>query len=163
MNIKKLTLLSVISTGIITNILATDKYPFWGISINSSDINGDMINTIGLRYGQQTQDWRTTFTLENREHGRQSFMVQMDKILLQSIGTYKLRAYAGLAIGAMSQKRADDDSKDIGYVYGATVGMMYYISDTIDMDISYKYLKTDDNIESIDDFNSASIGLHYFF
>jgi opacity protein-like surface antigen len=163
MNIKKLTLISIISTGIITNSLGVDKYPFFGISINSADINDDRINTIGLRYGQQTQDWRTTFTLEHREHGRQSLIVQMDKTLLHSIGTSKLRAYTGLAIGAMSQQRSDKDSKDIGYVYGATVGMMYYVSDTIDLDLSYRYLKTDDNIDSVNDFNSATLGIHYFF
>lgn len=163
MNIKKLTLISLISAGIITNSLGTDKYPFVGISINSADINSDRINTIGIRYGQQTQDWRTTFTLENREHGRQSLIVQMDKVLLHSIGTPKLRTYAGFAIGAISQKRADKDSKDIGYIYGATVGIMYYITDTIDLDVSYRYLKTDNSVDSVDDFNSATLGIHYFF
>ncbi len=147
----------------IFSILNADdtKYPFWGIVGYSSDIVGDSANTIAIRYGQQNKDWRTSFTLETKQGDYQLFTIGIDRTIMHSLATTKLRIYAGVRVGAITQDDLNGDT-NIGYGYGGAVGLMYYISDTLDFDIGYRYLKVTDLVE-VDDIKGVSIGLHYFF
>jgi len=148
---------------ILFNSLNADdtKYPFWGIVGYSNDILGDNSNTIAIRYGQQNRDWRTTFTLESKSGDYQIFTIGIDRTILHSLASPKLRIYAGLRGSAITQDDLAGDT-NIGYGYGGAVGFMYYINDKIDFDIGYRYLKVTDLV-GIDDIKGVSIGLHYFF
>ena len=137
------------------------KYPFLGIVGYSSDMAGDNANTIAIRYGQQNKDWRTTFTLETKQGDYQLFTIGVDRTLMHSLSTAKLRIYAGIRLGAITQDDIAGDT-NIGYGYGGSMGLMYYISDTMDFDIGYRYLKVTDLV-GIDDIKGVSVGLHYFF
>ena len=144
-------------------VLSADdtKYPFWGIVGYNSDIVGDNANTIAIRYGQQNRDWRTSFTLETKQNDYQIFTMGIDRTIMHSLVTSKLRIYAGIRVGAITQDDLDGDT-NIGYSYGGAMGLMYYISDTIDFDIGYRYLKITDLV-GIDNIKGVTVGLHYFF
>jgi opacity protein-like surface antigen len=143
--------------------LSETKYPFWGIIGYSSDINGEQGGVVGIRYGQQSKDWRTSFTLESSFKDHQLFTIQIDRTLLHSLTTSKLRIYGGIIGGAVAQDKNDGSGdKNLGYSYGLSIGFMFYLSDNIDLDLGYRYMRVTD-LDNIDKISSVSFSIHYFF
>lgn len=143
-----------------------EKFPFVGLGISAQtvDINtqNNKENTIFLRYGSQTLDWRTSFAYEFKSSDYQSLSVEIDRILLDELfGTPKLRPYLGLSGGILKYK--DDSLEDTdGFYYGGNVGFIIYLTDTIDLDLSYHYHIVQE-IKTIDSMQGATLSLHYFF
>lgn len=143
-----------------------EKFPFIGLGISAQtiDINtqNNKENTISLRYGKQTLDWRTYFTYEFKNTDYQSLSVEIDKILLDELfGTPKLRPYLGLSGGILKYK--DDSLEDTdGFYYGGNSGFIIYLTDTIDLDLSYHYNIVQE-IKTIDSIQGATFSLHYFY
>jgi len=152
-------------------------FSFMGLSVSTQTIDIDSIDStqetgFGLRYGQQSLDWRTIFTLDYTQNSYYGASLEIDKILLDNMfGTPKLRPYLGGVVGYMSY---DDDQLDIpvdeselfeetnGFYYGGNFGFIIYATDNIDVDLSYHYYKIQ-NIEFLDDLHGATIAAHYFF
>ena len=143
-----------------------EKFPFIGLGISAQtiDINtqNNKENTISLRYGKQTLDWRTYFTYEFKNTNYQSLSVEIDKILLDELfGTPKLRPYIGLSGGILKYK--DDSLEDTdGFYYGGNSGFIIYLTDTIDLDLSYHYNVVQE-IKTLDSIQGATFSLHYFY
>jgi len=137
-----------------------EKFPFIGLGISAQTI--DIKNTISLRYGKQTLDWRTFFTYEFKNTNYQSLSVEIDKILLDELfGTPKLRPYIGLSGGILKYK--DDSLEDTdGFYYGGNSGFIIYLTDTIDLDLSYHYNVVQE-IKTLDSIQGATFSLHYFY
>ena len=174
-----------------------EQFPFIGVTVSTHtvDINtpkksfsNDQVIT-GIRYGQQTLKWRTMLTYEFEQNGYETFTLEVDKILKDSIyGSAMLRPYAGLAFGTIKYVNEDlkydlnatqvtnkkndnttdqnsDDGASVdtsGYFYGLNFGFIVYVTDTLDMDLGYHYYDTIqfDNLNSIQGF---SLSLHYFY
>jgi len=141
------------------------EFTFLGLSISKHTIemNPDtkQVDSIGLRCGKQTLDWRTVFTYEDAEEYR-SFSVEVDRILLDELfGTPKLRPYLGISAGIL---KLDYDSlaDTSGYYYGANTGFILYTTDTVDIDLAYHYYSVQ-KIESIDKIEGISLSIHYFY
>jgi len=135
-----------------------------GISAQTIDINtqNNRENTISLRYGKQTLDWRTIFTYEFKKSDYRSFSVEIDKILLDALfGTAKLRPYLGLSGGVLKYKKNPLEDTD-GFYYGGNTGFIVYLTDTIDLDLNYRYNIVQE-IKSIDSIKGATFSLHYFY
>jgi len=142
---------------------AETKYPFWGVVGYSNNINDESGAVVGLRYGQQSKSWRTSFTLESSYQDYQLFSVQIDRTLLYSVTTSKLRIYGGLIASAITQEKNDGSGdKNIGYGYGLGAGLMFYLSDNIDLDLGYRYMRVTD-LDNIDEISSFGFAMHYFF
>ena len=143
-----------------------EKFPFIGLGISAQtiDINtqNNKENTISLRYGKQTLDWRTYFTYEFKNTDYQSLSVEIDKILLDELfGTPKLRPYLGLSGGVLKYK--DDSLEDTdGFYYGGNGGFIIYLTDTIDLDLNYHYNVVQE-IKTLDSIQGATFSLHYFY
>ncbi len=137
--------------------------------------------TFGIQYGVQTQDYRTTFTAEGNSDF-QSIDVQVDYIFMDSMfGTAKIRPYVGATLGYIrydenlsaqynDNRILDDELNDRnttaprnrdGY-YGLDLGMLFYITDNIDLDVSYHYYFMD-RLEPLDTMRGATFALHYFY
>ena len=137
--------------------------------------------TFGIQYGVQTQDYRTTFTAEGNSDF-QSMDVQVDYIFMDSMfGTAKIRPYVGATLGYIRYDEnlsaqyndnhiLDDELNDRnttaprnrdGY-YGLDLGMLFYITDNIDLDVSYHYYFMD-RLEPLDTMRGATFALHYFY
>jgi len=190
-----------------TNTLFAEQetFPFIGVTVSSetvdlkplidiSDKNGKVLRptsaretTFGLQFGVQTQDYRTTFTVEGNNNF-QSVDVEVDYILFDEMfGTPKMRPYIGATLGYIHY---DDDliteyNKDIiaqyntesttvnnednktsistsdGY-YGLNLGFLFYVTDDIDLDIGYHYYFMD-RLEPLDTMNGPTFSLHYFY
>ena len=142
------------------------KYPFVGIGISAQTIDtplqNNQENTISLRYGRQSLDWRTMFTYEFKNSDYQSLSVELDKVLLDELfGTAKLRPYLGLSGGILKYKDIALEDSD-GFYYGGNGGFIIYLTDTVDLDLSYHYNVVQE-IKDLDSIQGATFSLHYFF
>ncbi|PHS38745.1 MAG: hypothetical protein COB07_07945 [Sulfurovum sp.] len=142
------------------------KFPFVGIGTSAQTMNLDLQNnnenTFLLRYGQQTLDWRASIAYEFKNSDYQSLSVEIDKILLDDLfGTAKLRPYLGLSVGILKYKKTLLDDTD-GFYYGGNGGFIIYLTDTIDLDLSYHYNVVQD-IKTLDSMQGATLSLHYFY
>lgn len=142
-------------------------------------------NTIGVQYGVQTQTVRTTFTAEGNSDF-QSMDAEVDYIFMDSMfGTAKIRPYIGGTLGYIRYdetviKKYNDNkikyeiannpnvgennatvSNRNGY-YGLDLGMLFYLTDSIDLDVSYHYYFMD-RLVPLDTMNGATFSLHYFY
>jgi len=144
-----------------------EEFPFLGITVSTQsvdlkDINDQKNTTIGIRYGKQTVDWRTMFTYEYKSGLYKSFSMEIDNILLDELfGMPEYRPYIGASIGTL--KYEDDSLTDnSGYFYGAHVGLLMYVTDNIDADLSYHFYQVED-IEGVDNIQGGTLSLHYFY
>ena len=143
----------------------TEEFPFIGVVVTTQTIDLKKHHSIKkttttVRYGKQTIDYRTMLSLEFSNSYR-GLNLEIDKFLMDGIfGKPEYRPYAGLSAGILSYKKKQE--RDHGYYYGASFGMVLYLTDTIDADLSYHYNKVID-IDAIDNIQGASIALHYFY
>jgi hypothetical protein len=117
--------------------------------------------TFGIRYGQQSIDWRTIFSYQ-ANNDLQMFDIEIDKIIEDNIFNMpELRLYLGGTLGGIEYKGiSDKESK--GKYYGGNIGFLIYVTDSIDADISYHYYKVSD-IEAINKIKGPTFSLHYFY
>lgn len=148
-----------------------ESYPFIGMSISSQTIDileNDKTHEVGfgLRYGQQTQDWRTTFNLDYTQNSYTNFSISIDKILMDNMfGTPKLRPYLGATVGYLNydiDNLTIDVDESNGFYGGGNFGFIIYTTDSVDIDLNYHYYKVQ-NLDFLDDIHGASLSLHYFF
>jgi hypothetical protein len=156
---------------LVYSILNADKleeFPFVGLAVtthsldlpNTSNSDDPIKSTVGLRWGQQSVDWRTLFNLQYQDSGVSSFSMEIDRVLIEDT---LLRPYIGGNLGMISYSNTDNiDSSESGFYWGITAGILMYASDNIDIDISlYHY-----NVEELDTLyhiQGASIAVHYFY
>ena len=144
----------------------SESFAFLGMGLSTQSIdlkdNNQRETTLFLRYGKQTLDWRTMFSYEFQGSNYQQFSVEIDKILLDEMfGTPKVRPYLGLSAGVLKYK--DDTLDDTsGFYYGGNTGFIFYLTDTIDLDLNYHYNVVQE-IETLDSINGVSLSLHYFY
>jgi len=156
---------------------SSKDFSFIGLSVATQNINIDPGESswesgFAFKYGQQSLDWRTTFTVDYTTDSYYGAFVEIDKILLDDMfGTAKLRPYLGGVAGYM---KVDKDELNIaledselfeetnGFYFGGNFGFIIYATDNIDLDLSYHYYKVQ-NLDFLDDLHGASLGAHYFF
>ena len=161
---KFLLLLTILSTSIFAS--NDEEFPFLGLTISTNimsfeEASREKEHTIGFRYGKQSLGWRTMFSY-NDNGDLSNFELEIDNILDDTInGLDTLRVYIGGVAGVIDYNVVD---KKQGYkrYFGGTVGFLFYLTDRIDLDISYHYNKVD-NFEPLSRMKGASFSLHYFY
>jgi len=112
--------------------------------------------SFGFKYGRQTHEWRTVFTLCGNGD-LQNFGLEVDKILVDELfGMPEIRPYLGASVGYLQYEKRD------GYYYGGNFGFLLYASDTVDVDLSYHYYQVN-KLEPLDTMQGASLSIHYFY
>lgn len=152
-----------------------EQYPFIGVTLathsidfkSTADTSSQDETVLGLRYGKQTQDWRTVFTLSGNSD-LQDFSVEVDYIILDELfGTPKLRPYLGATLGYLHYDNIPtyeniSSSNSHGYYYGGNLGFLIYATATVDVDLAYHYYKVSE-IDPLDTMQGANLSIHYFF
>ena len=172
------------------------SFPFIGLSFSADTVNLLPIvtaapnrlknpasveqDTLGLQYGMQTLDYRTTFTASSNSDYK-SFDVEVDYIPFDAMfGMPEIRPYIGATLGYISYDKAlitrynenrieanlaQDKNTTIssrdGY-YGINVGLLFYITEDIDLDINYHYHVLD-RLTPLDNMQGVKFSLHYFY
>jgi len=143
-----------------------ESFSFIGISSASTELKGSQttqqLSTLSLHYGAQTQEWRTLFAYEFHSNSYKKASMQIDKIVKDSLfGTPKVRPYLGVNLSILTYE--DEHIEDThGYSYGGDGGLLFYLSDTIDLDLGYHY-EAIEGIESMESLQGFWLSLHYFY
>ena len=162
-----------------------EQFPFLGITVSSdtvsliseANLDDQKETTFGLRYGKQTQDYRTVFTLAGNSD-TQSIAIEADVFLMDDMfGVPEIRPYLG---GTLGYIHYDEDllntyreglpvdingsrSTDTSNVYyGVNLGFVFYVTDNIDLDVSYHYYFMD-SLDPLDTMQGVGFSLHYFY
>jgi len=147
----------------------SDSFSFIGIIASNNnvkfenDTEENNEKSYGIRYGQQTLDWRTMITYEHKDVGLKILALEVDKILLDSLlGSPKFRPYLGLTVGKIDYENSDIVDDISGFFYGVNLGFILYATDKADVDISYHYYEVNE-LDSIQSIQGTGLSLHYFF
>lgn len=147
--------------------------------VSDADLSDEKETTFGLRYGRQTQDYRTMFTVAGNSN-QQTFAVEADVFLVDDMfGVPEVRPYLGGTLGYMSY---DEDTLDTyrehlpvdvngtrptdtsSLYYGINFGFVFYVADNIDLDVSYHYyFINEDDLDPLEYMHGVSFALHYFY
>jgi len=167
--------------GVTTSLHTINFKPIVTESPNRLSLSdSESITNFGIQYGMQTKDYRTTFSYDYSSDF-QTFDIGVDYFLMDSMfGTAKVRPYIGGTLGYIlydktlivqynenrilaNESNANDTtvSTSDGY-YGFDTGFVFYITDNIDLDISYHYYVMD-RLEPLDRMTGLSFSIHYFY
>jgi opacity protein-like surface antigen len=151
-----------------TSLFANEKlYSFIGVQASASNFDTVSTPSVGLKYGKQSKDMRTsiTYSYANKSSNTfQSLIMQVDSaILIQTFKDIAFKPYLGASFGVIQQKNMEllgyDDK---GFVYGINTGLSYIVNNNIDFDLGYRFLKTS-KMKELDKINDISLSLHYFY
>jgi len=167
-----LSLFIMSSIGYTNNDGITEMYDFIGIqtgisSVNAGSKSGSDITTptIGIKYGQQTAEWRTAVYYNYSKHSKEKFhsiIAQIDHgILMEAFTGFSIKPYVGFSIGMMQHKCESSSNSD--FIYGLNTGLNYVLNNSIDLDLSFQHIWTGSKLENLDGMNNLSLSLHYYF
>jgi len=168
--IKKIAL-SLLCIGALSSSVQADEGTtgFIGLDLGYSQINDtfgvdDNDLDFGIKLGAQDNDWRTTFSYiyfdsGDYDYSQSTVDLSVDYFILGSGNTVK--PYIG---GVIGYTWLDDDhsaTDDSGMVYGGEAGIVIDITESIDLDLGYRYSWLD--LDTIDDSHRGYIGINYKF
>jgi len=153
-------------------IQEVEQYPFIGIVGLQNDLLDNNI-LMGFRVGMQNNVWRTMVTYEDNFDKYQGLMLEVDRTIVAGLFHGKGRIYLGLSTGivdtgddwlnALNINKSDTTAvNSAGYAFGGNIGLMYYLSEQVDISLEYRYLDVQD-VDRFDRIKGFSIALHYFF
>lgn len=162
---KKINIIFLSLSLLIASLYAEDKiYSFIGVQTATAKYEKLTPTTVGIKYGKQSTDIRTSIAYN---YGNQStndyhsLIMQIDMgILKNTFRNSLLKPYLGASFGVMEHDH--DAIKDRGYLYGANAGVTYLLNDIIDLDLSYRFMKTS-KLEELDKVSDLSLSMHYFY
>jgi len=151
----------ILSTLLLTSLgFAEKSYSFFGGQTSLVSYDSVFSPSLGLKYGVQRGMWRSSINLDYATTGSNtlsSLILQVDKGILKSITKNSpLKPHAGFSLGLLQH------SNDRGYGLGLNTGVTYLLNDTIDLDLSYRYLSTT-KMNNVGSINSLNLSLHYFY
>ena len=150
----------------LTPLLAKDKsYAFIGVQTGMSKISNKETPSIGLKYGVQQGNSRTSFIYsydKKNDDKFQMLLIQMDMgIFKNSFKNSSFKPYVGGTFGVL-QENSNQLARDRGYVYGLNTGLAYILNNDFDLDLGYRYLKTS-KLNNIDEIHNLNLAMHYFY
>ncbi len=149
-----------------TPLLAKEKsYSFIGIQTGISKIDNKDTPSIGVKYGIQQGNSRTSFIYSYDKKGNDKFqmlLLQVDMgIFENAFRNSSIKPYLGATFGFVQAKNSQL-VRDRGYAYGLNTGLAYILNNNFDLDLGYRYLKTS-KLKNIDEINNLNLSMHYFY
>ncbi len=147
-----------------------EDFSFIGVTVGVHSVDIQSIEdprketetTFGIRYGQQSLDWRTMFSIAGNKD-IQTFSLEIDKILMDNIfGMPEFRPYLGATVGYIHYDSFNADLNNDGLFWGGNLGFIIYATDNIDADISYHFYMAED-MKPLDDLQGGTLSIHYFY
>ena len=142
-------------------------YSFIGVQSSVTKFEDTTAPTIGLRYGIQSNKIRTSISYnygKNSNDHYHAVIMQIDTgVLSNTFANSNLKPYIGASLGVIQNTNNKNISpRDKGYLYGINTGLTYIVNDAIDLDVGYKFLKTE-KLDNIDSINDLTFAMHYFY
>ena len=115
----------------------------------------------GLKTGVQSYEWRTIvsghfFKKDSQEYSKA--ILSFDRFV--GVGLYEtediiMKPYIGLHTGWLNL------SKTNGLIYGVEAGVVWALSDGVDIDFGYRFSSSE--VDRVDNLNSLSLSINYIF
>ena len=175
--IEMLFLCSVLGSSLYAGNVSEAK-GFIGLEVGAATVQGDVGSPIasfaqedykgndiefGLRIGAQTEEWRTTFTLDFYDSSEDDQNIEKGFLLLDyyflNDNDSKLKPFVGVNVGYANYESYKID--DSGFLYGGQAGFVVGMADTIELDLSYRYSLS--NSDVLDHTASVAFGLNYLY
>jgi hypothetical protein len=141
-----------------------------GTNLDSNSSAGTNIS-YGIRVGAQNDEWRTTLLYNyynNTDLGIEETTNQgsfnLDYFLwAMETSSLQIKPFVGLHVGYMNYEwllnGVGVDESDV--FFGGQVGISLEVINVVELDLGYKYSKT--NINTLDNLGSFFLGLNYFY
>ena len=165
----------------------SESRPFIGLELGYSTVQGDVGGfypgdiikdyegsdiEYGIRLGAQKEEWRTTISF-NYFDGDEDGIKQNYEKVLASIDYFflnsedsKFKPFLGANVGYLNYESTSDIDMS-GLVYGAQAGVVFSITDSIDMDLQYRYSLSnatqEDHDASLDHIGGVVFGVNYIY
>ncbi len=165
----------------------SESRPFIGLELGYSTVQGDVGGFFpgdiikdyegsdieyGIRLGAQKEEWRTTLSFnyfdgdeDGRKQNYEKGLVSFDYFFLNSEDS-KFKPFLGANVGYLNYESTNDIDMS-GLVYGAQTGVVFSITDSIDMDLLYRYSLSnatqDDHDAGLDHIGGVVFGLNYIY
>lgn len=146
---------------------------FLGLEVGSGTVNGEISNgskhqgtnvEYGLRFGAQSDEWRSTFAFnyfnsdtDDQKVEKASFMV--DYFFLGNNFDIPVKPFIGANLGVMKYESTRVDATD--FFYGGQAGIIFTINENIDLDLSYRYSIV--AAQEVNDFGNIVFGFNYLY
>ena len=133
-----------------------------GDTLAGFDYDGDAVE-YGLRLGAQTDEWRTMFLFDyydssSDDQNMEKGFLTLDYFFLQDSAS-SFRPFIGVNVGYINYESTLVE--DSGLAYGGQAGFIVNVSESIDLDLSYRYSLSDMNV--MDHTASIVFGINYLY
>ncbi len=125
------------------------------------DYDGDAVE-FGFRIGAQTDEWRTMFVFDYYDSSDDDQNVEKGYLMVDYFflkDENKFRPFIGVNVGYMNYESTLVEES--GFLYGAQAGFVVNVMETIDLDLSYRYLLS--NADALDHMGSIVFGINYLY
>ena len=122
--------------------------------------------TYGLRFGAENDKYRTMLLYDyydntDEDQNLQLGLISIDYyVVSEDMASMTIKPFVGINVGYMRYESTLVDDSD--FVYGGQAGVVASISDSIDIDLSYRYSLTWET-EVMDHFGAVMLGLNYLY
>ncbi len=182
---------ALLCTALGTSLSARDDIsqskPFIGLEIGYATVQGDVGGffpgetlrdyegsdvEFGVRIGAKKDEWRTTLSFtyfDGEEDGKkQNYglgLASFDYFFLSS-NQSNFQPFLGVNVGYINYESTNDIDMS-GFMYGGQAGVLFSITENIDLDVMYRYSLSnatqDDRDASLDHIGSIIFGINYVY
>lgn len=176
---------SVVSSTLVAQEGLSERDTFIGVEVGYTSVQGD-VGTIfepfiehdydgsdvefGVRIGAQSEEWRTTLGFNyfdgkdgDKKQNYEKWFLSVDYLFLGSDNN-PLQPFIGLNVGYVNYESTQGIDMN-GFVYGAQVGLIYSVTENIDLDLQYRYSLSgatqDDRNAELDHISGVVFGVNY--
>jgi len=126
----------------------------------------------GIRLGAQNEEWRTTLLFnyfdgedDGKEQNYEKGLLSLDYFFLSS-NKSDFQPFIGFNVGYINYESTDNIDMS-GFIYGGQAGVVFSVTDNIDLDLQYRYSLSnatqDDRDASLDHVGSIVFGINYIY
>jgi hypothetical protein len=116
----------------------------------------------GVRLGAENREWRTMLSADRMNNGKVSYErgeLHVDYLFLQGqMAQMGLRPFIGLN-GGYANYKAQGGINESGFTYGGEAGIVYDVSDQVDIDLTCQYVLS--QAAAFDHATNLGIGINY--
>ena len=135
--------------------------------VQGSHESGDDYQTDGLSYGlrlgAQNQEWRSMVTFDHFDNDEVIYdrgEIHADYLFRMATDTVGVGIVPFIGInGGYAKYKARGDIEDGGFTYGGEAGVIFDVSESIDIDVMYQY--TVGQADVLDSIGNLKIGVNY--
>jgi len=167
----------------------SESKPFIGVELGYATIQGDVGGFFpgdiihdyegsdieyGIRIGAKKDEWRTTISFNYYDSSSDGYDQNYEKGLL-SLDYFFLyskkeknafQPFIGLNVGYVNYESTNNIDMN-GFVYGAQAGVLFSVTENIDLDLMYRYSLSnatqDDRDAALDHIGSIVFGINYVY